>query len=222
VNIKIDNTQIEYKEKVKFLGVWITNSLTWDEHIISLSQKLNQSSYAIKILSNVLNITSLKIIYYSLFQSLLSYGIIFWGNTQKSQIIFKLQKRVIRTIAKAKHNEHCKPLFRSLNILPLPCLYVLHLLIYVKKHLLGVLTHHSDHHLYNTRNKNDFSVIPHSTALYEKGPKYAGTILYNKLPLSLKKIDAIPKFKTQLFQYLLENCFYSTEEYVNNREKTHI
>jgi hypothetical protein len=133
VDIKIDNSPIEYKEKVKFLGVWITNTLAWDEHIISLSQKLSQTSYAIKILSNVLNLTSLKIIYYSLFQSLLSYGIIFWGNTQKSQIIFKLQKRVIRTITNAKHNEHCKPLFRSLNILPLPCLYILHLLIYVKK-----------------------------------------------------------------------------------------
>jgi hypothetical protein len=66
-------------------------------------------------------------------------------------------------------------------------------------------------------------VIPHNTALYEKGPKYFGTILYNKLPPHLKRIDAIPKFKTQLSQYLLENCFYSTQEYINyDREKTHL
>ena len=38
---------------------------------------------------------SLKIIYFAFFHSVMSYGIIFWGNSWHSSIIFRLQKNVV-------------------------------------------------------------------------------------------------------------------------------
>jgi hypothetical protein len=41
--------------------------------------------------------SSLKMIYYALFYSAISYGIIFWGNSSHSSIIFRIQKRQLES-----------------------------------------------------------------------------------------------------------------------------
>ena len=50
-------------------------------------------------------INHLSIIYHSLFHSIMSYGIIFWGNSSHSSVIFKIQKRVIEIIVGYDHRE---------------------------------------------------------------------------------------------------------------------
>jgi len=66
-----------------------------------------------------LPLNCLQTLYYSLIHSHLSYGILIWGNANKS--ILKqttiLQKRAIRTIHNAKFNSHTDPLYRASNIL---------------------------------------------------------------------------------------------------------
>jgi hypothetical protein len=44
--------------------------------------------------------------YYAYAHSVMSYGIIFWGNSTHSNQIFKIQKRIVRIITKAlvKHS----------------------------------------------------------------------------------------------------------------------
>jgi hypothetical protein len=39
---------------------------------------------------------ALKTIYFSYFHSVVTYGIMFWGNSVHSQYIFKIQKRMIK------------------------------------------------------------------------------------------------------------------------------
>jgi hypothetical protein len=45
----------------------------------------------------------MRMIYYSIIHSVRSYGIIFWGKSSHSSVIFKLQKRVIRLIMGRGH-----------------------------------------------------------------------------------------------------------------------
>jgi len=48
----------------------------------------------------------------------MSYGLIFWGNSTKSNCVFKLQKRAIRIIIGASNNDSGREFFKIPNILP--------------------------------------------------------------------------------------------------------
>jgi len=47
----------------------------------------------------------LKIIYYSHFHSIMSYGIMFWGHSASSIRVFRLQKRIIRIMMGCKNRD---------------------------------------------------------------------------------------------------------------------
>jgi len=46
--------------------------------------------------------------------------------------IFKLQKKVVRLICNVKRKTSCRELFRTLSILPVPCVYVMETVCYIK------------------------------------------------------------------------------------------
>ena len=52
--------------------------------------------------------------------------------------------------------------------------------------------------------------------LFQHGAWYSGIKIYNQLPLPLKELsNNIPKCKAALHKFLLENSFYTLEEYYN-------
>jgi hypothetical protein len=48
------------------------------------------------ILRPYISLYILKMMYYTLFHSVISYGLISWGNSSFADTVFKLQKRVVR------------------------------------------------------------------------------------------------------------------------------
>jgi hypothetical protein len=60
---------------------------------------------------------TLRKIYFSYAHSIMSYGIIFWGNSHLSNSIFKMKKRLIRIITNAGSRDSCRELFKQLQIL---------------------------------------------------------------------------------------------------------
>jgi hypothetical protein len=107
------------EESSKFLGVILDDSLTWKHHINHINKKISKSLFAIKQVKHILNIDSLKTLYFALIQPYINYGILAWGNATNSILkrTVVLQKRAIRTICKAKYNSHTEPLFKKLEIL---------------------------------------------------------------------------------------------------------
>jgi hypothetical protein len=71
-------------------------------------------------------------IYYSYVHSLLSYGIIFWGNAPHNENIFKIQKRILRAMTGSGRLDSCCGLFKKLHILPLQSQYISSVLFVVK------------------------------------------------------------------------------------------
>jgi hypothetical protein len=79
---------------VKFLGICITEDLSWATHIQYVGQKLSKNIYSIKSLRDSVSQTVLRSVYLAKIESVLKYGIIFWGGMQKdSETLFKLQKK---------------------------------------------------------------------------------------------------------------------------------
>jgi len=116
LHISYKNRQISSTHSTKFLGLVIDNNLSWHCHIDRMIPKLNKASYIIGSLKPLLSFESLKMVYFSTF---ISYGIIFWGISTHSKIIFKIQKRIIRIITNSGNKDSCGGLFKKLHILPL-------------------------------------------------------------------------------------------------------
>jgi len=67
--------------------------MSWNFHIEEIIPKLNKTCFAIRSVRPYLSYEVVRMIYFSYFYSILSYGIIFWGNSSPNNSIFKIQKR---------------------------------------------------------------------------------------------------------------------------------
>ena len=64
-------------------------------------------------------------VYYSYVHSVISYGIIFWGNSHLSDSIFKIQKRIIRVITNSARHDSCHDFYKVTNIATSVPIYLL-------------------------------------------------------------------------------------------------
>jgi hypothetical protein len=93
----INNKEVVCSVDVKFLGICITEDLSWATHTQYASKKFSKNIYLIKSLWDSVSQTGLRNVYLAKFGSVLKYGIIFQGGVQKdSGPIFKLKKKCIR------------------------------------------------------------------------------------------------------------------------------
>ena len=130
-NISYEDNSIITVSEIKFLGVNINNTVSWTLHVEKILPKLSSACFAMKSIKPFVSVKMLKIIYFSYFHSIMSYGIIFWGNSSASVKAFRIQKRIIRTMMGSKNRDSCRPLFKSLGILPLPSMHIFALLRFV-------------------------------------------------------------------------------------------
>jgi len=152
--ITFKNNEIAYSSELKFLGLFITETLAWHAQIHSLCASLSKSYYMIKSLRNVTSTQMIWSTYFAYFQSRLRYGIMFWGGDGKSIKIFRLQKKVIWLITGVHKCESCRPIFRKYQILTLASLYIFEMLCFLKKHQ-GNVKQNLEIHGHNMRKKHD-------------------------------------------------------------------
>ena len=69
--------------------------------------------------------------YFANFHSHLRYDILFWGGDCESKKKFQL-KKVMRLISNVGRDSSCRVWFKKLNILPLPCVYIMEIVYYTK------------------------------------------------------------------------------------------
>jgi len=74
----------------------VDDNLTWKNHIDQFISKLNSASYAIRAVNATLSRKALRMLYFMYVHSIISYGIIFWGNTRNSIKIFRIEKKFLR------------------------------------------------------------------------------------------------------------------------------
>ena len=97
-----------------------------------ITLKLSQACYTVRVVKLFLSQDTLKMIYYAYFHTIMTYGIIFWGNSSYFDKIFRLKKkRIIRIIMGARTRDSCRELFNILNILPLTSQYIFSFALFV-------------------------------------------------------------------------------------------
>jgi hypothetical protein len=111
------------------------------------------------------------------FHSMITYGLIFWGNSTSNVQVFKLQKRVVRIMVGAACRYSCKKIFRSLQILPLPSLYIFILVTYIVNNF-NLLVLNSDRNTSVTRNSMNLYLPIANLRVFQKGPEFKFIITY--------------------------------------------
>jgi hypothetical protein len=107
-------------------------------------------------------------VYYAFFHSVMAYGLIFWGNTNHSMRIFKLQKRAVRIMVGAGNRDSCRKIFTSPKILPLPSEYIYSLVMFVINN--RDLFTNTDKYKIVTRNSSNLYFPLTNLTIFQKGP----------------------------------------------------
>ena len=108
LTLKLHHTKLFESTKIKYLGLIVDNKLSWKAHINELSKKLSRAVGLIYKMRHLCPRTVLRSLYYSLFHSHLSYGLVLWGNASRSYIdkIRSLQKRALKAIVFANNDDN--------------------------------------------------------------------------------------------------------------------
>ncbi|PNF31336.1 hypothetical protein B7P43_G10907, partial [Cryptotermes secundus] len=212
--IKYLHSDINSTQVMDFLGVSLDPSLSWQGHISKTIKKLNSACFAIRSLKSLLSINDLKMIYFAYAHSIIVYGIAFWGNATNSKDVFIVQKRIIRSIMNVNSRASCRGFFKYLNILPFYSQYILSLLLLVVKNM-HLFALNAEIHVINTRQSTSLHVPLINLAKYKNSVCCMGIKIFNNLPHNLRKLSSdYKKFKLAINNFLLNQSFYSINEYL--------
>jgi hypothetical protein len=183
--VQVNSNKIIEIPHIKLLGLEIDKTLTWNLHIDKIINKLTSVCFMLRTFKPYMSPSSLKMLYYSLFHSVLTYVILFWGKSSNSQRFFILQKRAIRIITGQGNRISCRPFFKQSEILLLKSQYIYSILLLVithKEYFMSDLTRYN----IQTKQCDNFYLPTSSLTVFQHGVHYAGVTIFNNLPLEIK------------------------------------
>jgi len=170
INIKMKGVRLEPSHSVKYLGIHLDENLSWDIHIKELRNKLSRANGIISKLRHYVPKSTIMQIYYSLFFSHLTYGILVWSlTTQKNlDIISILQRKSIRIMNSVSYDEHTNDLFYENKIIKFIDIIKMNQILFalefkigtLPKDLKSIFIHTADIHSHNTRASNTTFSLP--------------------------------------------------------------
>jgi hypothetical protein len=175
------NTVLKTAESTTFLGLQLDNHLTCKAHVNQLLHKLSMVGFQMQKLSYVLSINNLKSVYYAYYHFLIKYWIIYWCNIPDCHKVFLMQKKIIRMMMRVGPTHSCRDLFKKLEILPIPCVYLLSLMTFVVNNCDKFPKNNSIHTI-STRRNDLFHISLSHLFSYQKGVYFSGIRLFNMLP----------------------------------------
>ena len=121
MKLLVNKQDIERVASIKFLGVKISDTLTWEAHINEVASKVSKVVAVLTRLKHELPPSVLYTIYNSLILSRINYAITAWGNASAKKLkrLVILQKKAIRIVTNSTYNSHAGPIFYRCNTLPL-------------------------------------------------------------------------------------------------------
>ena len=135
-DIKINSTLIDIVDKIDFLGISLDKHLSWNQHVSKIGIKISKTICVMARMKKYVTCQTLKLIYCTLIQSYLMYGILVWGfNMKKVEI---LQKKAIRIIDKSFFLEHTEKIFKKYRLLKLNDIFKLRCLNFILRIVNGI------------------------------------------------------------------------------------
>lgn len=201
---------IEVVTTQNYLGLTIDSKFNWSNHIEYVCRKLRQFLANLVILKNRIPYKVKLMLYNSLAESYVRYGLSSYGRSYNSYLkqIYRLQLKILKNIVSPKINLQCKnndlALFRHCKILPVQSQFMYSLL---KENFfnegLKTLVKHPVH----TRavSMNRFCLQRANNVYGERTTKWCIPHLLNKLPNEFINCITRNNIKNKLKSYFLNN-----------------
>ena len=195
-------------KKVKFLGVWVDDKLTWQAHALDRAIKIYKNRNLLRKGKSILDNQSKKLIYYGHIHSHLTYGLVNWGSLLNSRNLKKLEKLQNQCVRLIEPKQSLIKTYKKYRILKLKDLIDLELAKFGFKLLNNLLPNSiktlisTDHlgkslvkgHAYNTRNKSMTNNPPAKNNKYNKSFMNKGITTFNNLPQEIKSATSLKSF----------------------------
>ena len=91
VSLKVNSSAIDRSDSFKYLGVVINQTMSWSEHIDTISTKINQRIAMIKRIRHLLPLHAKLTLYNCLIIPLFDYGDTVWGDKNNDTLMGQLQ-----------------------------------------------------------------------------------------------------------------------------------
>lgn len=214
-DLKLNKDKLELVDTTVFLGITLDSKLQWNPHLTALAGRLSSAAFAIKKIRQLTDVKTARLVYFSYFHSIMSYGILIWGKAAEIQTIFILQKRAIRYIYKLQARSSLREFFKEIGILTVASQYIYNCIMYVHQNI-DHFPKKCDLHNRNTRNKNKLS-LPRFR-LHKVSRSFVGQSIhfYNKIPTETLNLP-FNTFKNYIKNTLMSKGYYTTDDYLKDK-----
>jgi hypothetical protein len=214
--IFINNSLLEYVEEYKYLGVIFDPKLKYQEHIVSLQNRVSRFCGISYRLGSYFTIGTARSFYYAFFYSTASYCIVVWGGvlvcSQRGNRLENMQKRIVKNLFQKFYvNLAYNELLKEVELLKLVDIYKFRVGCMMYKMLkegfcpalLEYIDPHTANHEFNTRNVNRFVLPLPSVENIRMNFKYQCLNTWNNIPYNIKTVESLKIFRINYKEYLL-------------------
>lgn len=202
---KCSCTLLENVINFKYLGITMDHNLKWDMHIREITKRLRVCAVKFYYLRQFLPFHTMKLLYSSMCESLIRYGLRSWGNASHTTIvqIQTAQAGLLRMIGKLDSTVvEANPsiCFQFADTLPVEKLFKYLLIVdYYFSNKFKVKNSHG----YNARR---VYVVPRTNNKYSKRTNgYLVPVLFNELPVMLTEFKSYIVLKRELKKYFINS-----------------
>lgn len=215
-----NNIMMSHSTSTKYLGFILDNQLSLSSHIQYLATKLRKWIGVFYKIACFLNSESKYLIYYSLCQSSLLYGIELYGHAASKhlKLLSTLQNRSLKALFQLDRLYPSKELYLKLGV------FNLEYLIKVKTcdmlwsiiqpscrlhvhTLINSFATFSDTHHYSTRSKCNF-ILNFNKSSFTSSISFKLLMLWNELPSNIKNTNTYSDFKATFSKFMTQNHKY--------------
>ncbi|KAJ8980641.1 hypothetical protein NQ317_017937 [Molorchus minor] len=188
--------------EIKYLGIMIDSKLKWHVHVNYTAKKIRKIIYRFKCLREILNYNQLKILYFSLIESHLSYGILGWGGVLDSHLnhLNLLQKRLLKIIYKKEFTYSSNDLFNESNVMDIRSLYFYQCVLYQWQSRVPIIPRKTT----RAANNNNLRAPKTKTTCGQRCFTFLSIRAYNHLPKTIRQINTIKGFKNKAKDHILK------------------
>jgi hypothetical protein len=209
------NAPITKLNEVKYLGMTIDSELKFASHVENVRKSILPYVFVLNRVRFYVPSRSRLMIYYAHVHSRLTYLNAIWNKASEGGLraVARLQNKAIRFAFYEEYGfpgVHTATLFKNHEILDFPrvrCFETLLLIFKIKTGLLKSslrLVLYEDVHGHDTRNKTSLYLQPVHNEFGKRSLTFSGFQMFNRLPVELKSITNLFRFRIELKKYLMD------------------